>query len=225
MNDLIGDYYEVSTPQAEAAYQRGEIHWVPSLYLERDLKLVRPVGPDPWAGDVEGWEMIEASQPDLHPPPFDHPPLRSPPLESREEHLALKAKLRPSILFSSAPEQWCYRSGDVRESVYLVLPMFSFHEEDRDEFRLRVRALAYRELFYLPEDNRLRMIEGFVRFDRAHVVPRGWMKPHSVRLSDDAMLMLEEWFVFYLTGTASDWLLEYRAELGAALDDLLARMS
>lgn len=224
MNDLIGNYYEVSTAKGEDAYQRGEIHWAPSLYLERDLTLIRPFGPEPWAGDIKGWDMMEAEQPGLRPPPFDHPPLRSPPLESREERLALRAKQRPCILFSSAPEQWRYRSGVIRESVYLMLPMFSFHEDDLAEFRLRVHALAYRELFFLPADEELRIVEGFLRFDRAHVVPRSWLRSHGVKLSDDAMLLLDEWFYFFLTGTAADWVLQYRAERGAEVDRMLAGM-
>jgi hypothetical protein len=222
MNDLIDTYYEVSTTQGEEAFQRGQIHWAPCLYLERDLTLVRPAGPEPWTGAIEGWEMVDGAQPRLDPSPFDHPPLRSPPLENREEWLALKAKQRPSILFSSPPEQWHYRSGETRESVYLMLPMFSFHDNDSEEFRLRVRALAYRELFFLPGDEELHMVEGFVRFDRAHVVPRSWLRRHRTKLSDDAMLVLDEWFHFFLTGTAADWLLQYRAELAAEVDRLLA---
>lgn len=225
MEDLIRAYYEVSSVQRQNTCERGEIYWAPSLYLERDLTLVRPVGPDAWAGDIDGWEFVAAGQPDVSPPPFDHAPLWSVRLESREEYLALKAKQRPSILFSSAPEPWSYRSGETRESVYMMLPMSSFHDDDPHEFRLRVRALQYRELFYLPSDQRLRLVEGFVRFDRAHVVPRNWLQGHLVRLSDDAMLLLDEWFKFYVTATAADWLLEYRADLGRAVDRLLARPS
>ncbi|TKJ28838.1 MAG: hypothetical protein CEE40_10560 [Chloroflexi bacterium B3_Chlor] len=223
MEDLIGAYYEVSSAQRQNAYERGEIYWAPSLYLERDLTLVRPFGSDAWAGEIDGWEFVAAGQADLRPPPFEHPPLWSVRLETREEYLRLKAKQRPSILLSSAPEPWTYRSGETRESVYLMLPMFSFHDDDPAEFRLRVRALQYRELFYLPSDESLRMVEGFTRFDRAHVVPRNWLQGHRVRLSDDAMLVLDEWFKFFILGTADDWLLEYRADLGRAVDRLLAR--
>lgn len=224
MNDLIETYYEDSTTQRQNAYKRGEIYWAPSLFLERDLRLVRPVGSDPWAGDIDGWEIKKATETDLDPPPFNHPPLISRwlRLEKHEECLALKAKRRPVILFSSAPEAWEYRSGEKREPVHLTLPMFSLYEDDPVEWRLRIQALAYRELFYLPADDTLKMAEGFVRFDRIHVVPRDWLEMRLVRLSDDAMLLLDEWFKFYISGEAPDWLLQYRDELGRATDELLA---
>lgn len=225
MDDLIETYYEASTTQRQDTYNRGEIYWAPSLFLERDLRLVRPVGPDPWAGDIDGWEIKKATETDLDPPPFDHPPLISPRLETREEYLAIKAKKRPVILFSSAAEAWTYRSGKTRESVYAILPMFSLYEDDPIEFRLRIQALHYRELFYLAPDDSLGMAEGFVRFDRMHVVPKGWLKRRLVRLTDDAMLLLDEWFKFYVTGEAPDWLLQYREELGRTVDELLAGVS
>jgi len=222
MDDLIETYYETSTTQRQNTYERGEIYWAPSLFLERDLRLVRPVDPDPWAGDIDGWEIRRATETDLDPPPFDHLPLISPRLQSHEEYLAIKAKKRPVILFSSGAEVWTYRSGRPREPVYVMLPMFSFYEDDPIEFRLGIQALDYRELFYLGADDSLDMVEGFVRFDRMHVVPRGWLKRRLVRLTDDAMLLLDEWFKFYITGIAPDWLLQYREERGRATDELLA---
>jgi len=215
--ELISRYYESATTQEQNRYERGQIYWAPSLFIERELKVLYPRGEPPWGTEPTLWEIRPEDD-----STFQHQPLRRPELRADEAFVVLKAKRRPVIIMSSHPEVWTYRSGQRREEVFLVIPMFSFEEEDPVEFKLRMKALSYRELFYLPEDAVLGMEEGFARFDRCHVVPKKWLRRRRVTLSADALDLMTEWFNFFLTGKASDFIIEYRNDLQVALKETLA---
>lgn len=214
--ELISRYYESATTQEQNGYERGQIYWAPSLFIEHELKAFYPRGQPPWGTEPTLWEIRREDD-----STFEHPPLRRPELRADEAFVVLKAKRRPVIIMSSHPEVWTYRSGQRREEVFLVIPMFSF-EEDPVEFKLRMKALSYRELFYLAEDAVLGMEEGFARFDRSHVVAKKWLRRRGVRLSADALDVMTEWFNFFLTGKASDFIIEYRNDLQATLKETLA---
>jgi len=215
--ELISCYYENATTQEQNRYERGQIYWAPSLFIEGELKVLYPRGEPPWGTEPTLWEIRRGNS-----STFEHLPLERLELRADEAFITLKGKRRPVIIMSSHPEVWTYTSGQRREEVFLVMPMFSFGEDDTVEFKLRMKALSYRELFYLPENPSLQMEEGFVRFDRTHVVPKRWLRRRHIKLSADALLVITEWFNFYLTGEASDFIVQYRDDLQAALKEALA---
>lgn len=209
--DLVDQYYLKATSKEQDQYSRGQMYWCPCLYFDRKLTILYPRGLDPYDRRPPIWETKRSDPRAFGDQP--HKPLLKPKLEADEEFVVFKAKKRPVILLSSQSEPWRYRDGRTREECILIAPMYSFDDSDSLEWKLKIRALAYRELFYLPGDSSLGIKEGFVRFDRAHVVPRQWLERMRICLHPEALDILNEWFQFYLTGTAGDFLLEYRAAL------------
>jgi hypothetical protein len=84
-----------------------------------------------------------------------------------------------------------------------MLPIYTLETEQRQpkypaRFVARLKAYAFPQLFHLPRGEAFGMRESVVRFDRIQVVPKQFMKAAHVCLTDDAMLLLDEWLRFYL---------------------------
>jgi len=217
--DLVSQYYLKATSREQNQYTRGQMYWCPCLYFDQELRILHPRGFDPYDRLPPIWETKRIDPRAFNDQP--HKPLLKPKLGADEEFVVLTAKKRPVVLLSSQSEPWRYRSGKAREECFLVAPLYSFEDSDPIAWKLKIRALAYRELFYLPADDNLAVEEGFIRFDRAHVVPKRWLGRMHVCLHPDALLILTTWFQFYLTGTVEDFYLEYRANLLQRVQQIL----
>jgi hypothetical protein len=218
--ELVDEYYLSATHKEQSKYPRGHIYWCPCCYFSRRLSILYPRGSDPYDKMPTLFETKEIDPRKFNDPP--HKPLRRPRLEAEEEFVVLRAKKRPVIVLSSKTEPWKRRDGRIRTQCVLVAPMYSFRETDGLDWKLRIRALAYHELFYLPGNETLGINESFVRFDRAHIVPSGWLKGKRVCLHPDALELLTEWFLFYLTGELDEFLREHRDELLTAVSKACA---
>ena len=107
-------------------------------------------------------------------------------------------------------------SGACWRKACFCLPLFSLEEYDR-EFVTSLRSLKYESAFYLPAEATFGIEESFIRFDRGQMVHchhlKRWRSP--TKLHEDALLVLQEWFRYYTTGYAEDWILRYqKTELG-----------
>jgi hypothetical protein len=216
---LVKQYYLSATIREQNEYTRGQLYWCPCLYLDPKLRVLDSSDIAPHNHRPPKWKTRTIDPRQFNVP--THPPLTNPRLEADEEFVVLAAKRRPVILLSSQTEPWKYRGGEIRQECFLVAPMYSFDETDPPKVRVRIRALAYRELFYLPGHDPLRIRESYVRFDRVQVVPKGWLERRKVCLHPDALYLLTAWFQYYLTGVAETFMIEYRAELMDAADKAL----
>lgn len=218
--DLIDDYYVPATRKAQKDYPRGHIYWCPCCYLTERLSILYPRGSDPYHKEPTLFETRVIDPRNFNDPP--HTPLTNPKLEADEELVVFHAKRRPVVMLSSKSEPWQYRAGKTRTRSVLVAPLYSFSEADSPEWKLRVRALAYRELFYLPENGELNLKESYVRLDLTHIVPGRWLKPKLACLHPDALQLLTDWFNFYVTGEMDEYLEEHREALLEAVDKVQA---
>ena len=214
--DLVDDYYMPATREEQKDYPRGHIYWCPCCYLTERLLTLYPRGSDPYHKLPTLFETCAIDPRKFNDPP--HTPLTNPTLEADEELVVFRAKSRPVIVLSSKSEPWQYRGGKTRTRSVLVAPVYSFSETDNPKWKPRVRALAYRELFYLPENEMLNLNESFVRFDLTHIVPGRWLKAKLACLHQDALDLLTDWFSFYVTGELQEYLEEHRNNLLEAVD-------
>jgi hypothetical protein len=221
--ELVHEYYLSATRKEQAEHARGQMYWCACCYFKTGMSILYPRGSDPYDKLPTLFETRDIDPRKFNEPP--HRPLTRPRLEAEEEFIVLRAKNRPVITLSSKPEPWKYRDGKTRDECVLVVPAYSFHELDSAEWKLRIRALAYRELFYLPGDQTLGLSESFLRFDRAHVVPCRWLRGKGVCLHPDALELLTDWFQFYLTGELDEYLSQHRDELLAAVKETLGGLS
>ncbi|MGB9300663.1 MAG: hypothetical protein WCD51_08735 [Anaerolineae bacterium] len=216
--DLIDKYYVGATNKQQDQYPRGHIYWCPCCYFDEETTILRPRGTDPYGKKPPLFETQKVDPRRFNDPV--HPPVLRPKLEADEEFLVLRAKNRPVIVLSSQSQAWRTRDGRERIPCMLVAPVYSFHEDDPAEWKLWMRALRYPDLFWLPQDDTVGMQESFVRFDRIHVVPQRWLRRKGVRLHQDALDVLTDWFRFYLTAEP-DYLEEHRGKLLRAVQEQL----
>jgi len=77
----------------------------------------------------------------------------------------------------------------------------------------------------MPKESSFGIEESFIRFDRTQIVDRHLLKrwQPSVKLHDDALLLLQEWFSYYTTGSVDDWVLEHQKAELEKLESILAK--
>ena len=77
---------------------------------------------------------------------------------------------------------------------------------------MSVKAFKYESLFYMPSDRRSGLEECMVRFDRAQVLHKMHLERWRplTKVGSDALLVMQEWFRYYLTATCEDWLLQHQ---------------
>jgi len=206
MADLITTFYEPDKVPPKQALRPGAVFNAPILFVDSGLRLLKIEYVDP---EHRKPPMLKLGKEDED--SFKHPPVLELGLRDNEELAALKCKSRPVIIFSQPLTRWKFLGEERQGDSFLCLPLFGLDQYER-EFVLSVRAFKYESAFYLPKDATFRLKEGFVRFDRTQIVHRHQLKrwyPH-VKLHDDALMLLQEWFRYFTTGSAEDWVLEYQ---------------
>jgi len=179
------------------------------LYLVEQMQVLRVRSYDP-AEEHRSVVHLLTQPPDT----FNHVPTYQPKVERDEELLAVGAKKRMGVVCSIEPTGWQQVAGVRVSEAYLLVPLYSFHEDHSDEFRLRVRAFEYPSLIYAPaEPSEGISRDGFFLVERAQFVSRQVMQPANVRLTEEAQRLLEAWLVYVITGAIDPDLLELRAVL------------
>lgn len=212
MVELIEIYYRQTSVAEAKQFNRGQLCEAPGYYLPREFQAISLERYDPRNEDNNLYKIMR-NPPTL----FDHPPVYELRLSSKEELIIIKCKLRPFIIVSHEIIEWLYPGGEPREECYVGVPLYSFHDDHIPEFRNRVRCLEYPTLIYLPSDERLGVREGFARLDRVQVIPKAWLTPRTIALTEDAFFFLSEWLRFYITGEIDELFSQYRRELMASL--------
>lgn len=210
MEQLIPTYYEPDPASSKEALRPSALYTAPIFFVNSDLSLLKIQYVDP---SHQKPPMLQIGIADDK--SFNHPPVVELGLRDDEEIAAVKCKRRPVVIFSQPLERWRIPGTKRQEDTYLCLPIFGLDQYER-EFALSVRAFKYESAFYIPAEVSFGIEEGFIRFDRTQIVDRHqlkrWQPP--VKLHEDALLLLQEWFHYYVTGYAADWVLGHqKAEL------------
>jgi hypothetical protein len=186
------------------------------LYLVDKMQVLRIRSYDP-AEEHRSVVHLRTDPSDL----FNHAPSYAPKVEADEELLAVSAKRRMGVVASLPQPPWQLAAGVPTMETYLLVPLYSFHEDHSEEFRLRVRAFEYPSLIYAPSEPSSGIEkEGFLLLERAQFVARPFMRPANVRLTDEAMRLVDAWLWYVLTGEIDPDLLELR---GLLMQELLGR--
>lgn len=219
MAELIPTYYESDTVSSKEALRPGALYTAPIFFINSDLYLLKIQYVDP---NHKKLPMLQLGISDNA--SFKHPPVIDLGLRDDEEFAAVKCKHRPVVIFSQTLERWRIPSTKRQEDTYLCLPLFGLDQYERD-FVASVRAFKYESAFYVPAEASFGIEESFIRFDRAQTVDRHQLQRWQpyVKLQDDALLLLQEWFHYFVTGYAADWVLEHQKAELEKLNRILAK--
>lgn len=145
---------------------------------------------------------------------FDHDPIHSLHLSSTEGAVVAKTKKdRPVIVLGGLSATELKPSKTAHADTVMVVPVYGADQYDV-QFRKRVAYYEFTNAFYLPEHKQFD--EGFARLDHVQPVMRAQLRRHrGLRLADDALEALIEWFVAFTTGRqiADSLILDYRREM------------
>jgi hypothetical protein len=103
----------------------------------------------------------------------------------------------------------------------MAVPIYG-GDQYSEYMRQRVRTYEFRNWFYLPHDSQTGFEEGFARLDHVQSIRMPDLRRHSgLALSEEALIALREWLIFFLTGRIADdsLILEYRSEEMARLKE------
>jgi hypothetical protein len=209
MAELIPTFYETDTLFTKDALLPGAIFEAPILYIDSKLNILKIQYVDPQHKNPPMLRINEVDEQS-----FNHPPVIELGLQNNEEIAALKCKRRPVIIFSRPVERWRQTPGKEQQiDTCFCLPMFSLEDYDR-EFVASLRAFKYENAFYLPENKIFGIKESFIRFDRGQIIHCHHLKRWhpTTKLHEDAQLLLQEWFRYFTTGVAEDWVLQYQKD-------------
>lgn len=153
---------------------------------------------------------------------FNHTPVKSLGLASSEAAVLAKTKKdRPVIVLGGTSATDLKPSKTRVADVVMVLPVYGFDQFDEHD-RKRASYYEFSNVFYLPAHDQPVFDEGFARLDQVQPVARSQLGRHrGLKLSEDALDALLEWFIRYTTGRGPDdsMILDYRREMLAAGDD------
>jgi hypothetical protein len=224
---LVDSFFRAPTP-GQSKYVRGTVVWVPCAFLLEKFVRLTPDHYNPARQEHDFYTARTFSAADVLQRNFDlfhHLPVAAEHLQKSEEFVVQRHKLRKAVIYSTAIETPTLRPEDARrlriwfQGCFLVLPIYTLETDQKQpkypaRFVERVKAYAYPHLFHLPRAESFGMRQSVIRFDRAQVVPKDFMRAGDAELSDDATIALEEWLKHYVFGELDETgiLAEYRKE-------------
>jgi hypothetical protein len=195
--------FPAADPPFRPMHTPGQMYWAPIIYRDEDLLLLRLKQYDAADERRSLFEMTRMSQADS---PFNHAPVHELHLRNNEELVVFRAKYRSAMLFSvpmTEPD-----GVAPRDKSFVVIPHYTFHDDDPAAFKESIRLFEYNALFHAPASTGLRLKDGFFRFDRVIVVPRNDLnEAMPSRLTADALRFFHSWFDAYKSGVLADDLL------------------
>lgn len=211
MHGIIEPFYEAAPQGQPGVIQRGEIYEDQPVYVpaRHGLRITKV---DPMDDRNVDFEITGRTE-DI----FNHPPITGPPaLPNGEAFIVSKGKLRrPVIVLAGQGFDLLAGPQVARPSdTFLCAPVYG-GDQFSEEIRQRIRAYEYANMFYLPQSSVPRLDEGLVRFDHVQAIYRQHLRRRkSARLTEEALLAMEDWLYHYLTGRLpTDTLIaEYRSE-------------
>lgn len=131
---------------------------------------------------------------------FDHPPVKSLGIESHEGLVLAKTKSRrPVIILGGAGSIEITPFKQEPAATLFAIPVYGADQYDAG-IRKRMANYEFANAFYLPQSADPRFDEGFARLDHAQSVFREQLGDHrGLKLTDDAVDALVEWFMAYST--------------------------
>lgn len=207
IDEVFDSFYEKLSPAETNTYQFGHIYKTHAYYPHEDLQFFRPVtyiNPTQTLADTF---KIQPARNDS----FKHNlPLSSPKLESNEELIVVRAKIRPVVLLTpeykiEGAETKGFRGKVSRKrclvtQVYGLADVNSGEAEFSPNFIERVRKMEFPPLMFLPKCVGLFQVDSLLRFDECQSVFTPHLKPTGFALSDDLKKLIRSQVIHLLTG-------------------------
>ena|SRR2546430_669890 len=203
------DYYQTLplSFRSPATFKFGQIFRTHAYYPHENLELWRPI---PEAGEPT---KTVASKFQLIAAPTDAfrrgLPLHAPKLETNEEFIAVRAKMRPVILIQpEAPIGFNNRGypGRVDRHRCLIAQVFGLTDaktgriEFSPIFVERIRKMEYPQLLFLPRQPGVFDVDSVLRLDELQSVFTPHLDPQRVALDNEVAEILRFQFEFLWTG-------------------------
>lgn len=219
LDDLIKPFFVRVGDNFRNSFARGQLFFVPLGYARENLELWRPTGVDASGTSATTFQIMAA--------PGDRfarsTPLHQPKLETNEEFVVVRAKPRPVILLSPAPQdpgvERVRGGGRVHRRLALVVPVFNLmnrltgEAKYQPEFIERMRLLEWPEFLYLPSWAGVLKYVGVARVAEIQAAYQPHLEPRDLRLSDEALAVLQAQLRFLTSGEYGGALAAYREEL------------
>jgi hypothetical protein len=188
-NLLCQNFYKFINPASASAPIPGQIVWAHTVYPPKDpwiLKVIHYNALD----DSKSQYIVKRYQKDDQ----SHMPIAELGLHADENYYLYVGKQRPLVVIKGVGSRWLNPLYD--ESLYACVPVFSFKERHKQEFRMRTMAFSYPSLFYLPAEADGCAEDSAVRFELMQPIARkalhNYFKgqpPRPVALSDEAFAL------------------------------------
>jgi hypothetical protein len=205
----------------EANFCFGQIFWTHAYYPHENLELWRAVlDPAEPTKTIASQFRITAAGQDAFKRSL---PLHAPKLETNEEFIVVRAKMRPVALIQAefplaGVDNRGYR-GRIQRRRTLVAQVFGLADartgtpEFNPSFVDRVRKMEFPQLMFLPEQAGVFEIDSMLRLDEAQSVFVPHLQATQFCLADDVANVLRHQINFLLTGIGPNDYTELREVL------------
>jgi hypothetical protein len=202
------------------AFLFGQFYRTHAYYPHQNLQLWRPIKYEGPSSTIATQFQIQSAGADA----FKHNlPLGSPKLESNEEFLVIRAKVRPVLLLQPEnPGLANINKGypaKLQRRLCSVAQIFSVADQDtgtqkfNPDFLDRVRLLEYPEFMFLPRKTGLLEVDSLLRLDEVQSVFTSHLQPLQYAFSDEAAEILRDQLQLWLIGRTRPYFDELRNAL------------
>ena len=215
IDELITPFIVKGAPTDQKAFAFGQIFKAPVYYPHQRLELWRPDIVDQRLHTARNFN-ITAGVPDEFKRPL---PYSFPPLETNEEFIALRAKIRPVVLIQP-PDAALAEVPKVSMGIKLerhlcvVAPAFGLENAEGyskvpDEFLQRVRRLEYPQFCFLAKGGPLTK-DSLVRLDELQSIAINHLQPTGFALSAEALSLFRSQVSLFTGGSDGSEFAGYR---------------
>lgn len=205
IDEILTPFYEACKP---AQCEFGHIYRTPAYYPHENLQFWRPVT---YLSDVTKSQATTFEICDAGADRFSHTyPLSKPKLDSHEEFIVIKAKIRPVILLIpecpiDEPRTPGFRSK-IWRPLCLVGQVFGLSDPNSGiagfspTFVERIRKMGFPQLMFLPRHAGLFAVDSILRLDECQSVFTKQLTHSGFALTEDLKRLLQSQLAFMLTG-------------------------
>jgi hypothetical protein len=209
---LCDPFYEVRpglgrTGKGDPVVQPGQIVWAHQVYPATRPFIIDIKGYDP--RDLNNNTYVVSQLGTASPTHF---PVKELSLRSDENLYVLYGKKRPAIVLQTLESDFYNRQNP--EPYVVAAPCFTFKEKHRAEYRARVAAMEFPNLFFLPAHPPCFSQQAVIRFEHIQPVTAASVEPQMTDgtkqcfLSDIAWAILQHRLSLFMIGNGLDARLE-----------------
>jgi hypothetical protein len=219
IDEWFGDGFYKKLPLGyHSNFSFGQFFWTHAYYPHENLELWRPFpeADEPTKTIASRFQLVTAGQDAFR----RNIPLAAPKLETNEEFIVIRAKMRPVVLVqveipTSGVDNRGFR-GKIHRHRCLVAQIFGLADsktgqaEFSPSFVERVRKMEFPQFMFLPAQAGLLTVDSLLRLDELQSVFTPHLDPRQFALGDDVTGLLKHQLQFLITGAGPNQYTELR---------------